>query len=109
MSIFSQRLKEAMKLRGISQSRLAHNAGTTEATISRYVNAIHDPGVLSILPGIAKTLNVSTDYLIGIIDYPEPISEDTTFLLNAYSRMSKSDKAALWAILEKYSNSNEIE
>ena len=101
-----------MKLRGISQSRLAHDSGTTEATISRYVNAKHDPGILSILPGIAKTLNVSTDYLIGIIDYPEPISpksDDITLLLNAYSRMSKSDKAALWAILEKYSSSSEIE
>ena len=109
MSIFSTRLREAMKLRGMSQSRLAHDAGTNEANISRYVNAKHDPGVLNILPGIAKTLNISADYLIGLIDYPEPLSDDKTLLLKAYSRMNESDKAALWAILEKYNDISEIE
>ena len=71
MSMFSERLQEAIKLRGVTQRWVADRANTTEATISRYAKAVHDPAVIEILAGISQALNVSSDYLIGLTNNPE--------------------------------------
>ena len=105
MSIFSQRLKETINMRGVSQKWVAEKANTTEATISRYIKEVNSPAILVILSDIAKALNVSTDYLLGITNLPttkDTITPEAKILLSCFSEMSSSDRHVLWALLDKY-------
>lgn len=105
MSIFSQRLKDTINMRGVSQKWVAEKANTTEATISRYIKEVNSPAVLVILTDIAKALNVSTDYLLGITNLPttkDTITPEEKILLSCFSEMSASDRYVLWALLDKY-------
>ena len=105
MSTFSQRLKETIISRGVSQKWVADRANTTEATISRYIKEVNIPAILVILSDIAKALNVSSDYLLGITNIPTPKDSMTTeqkILLDCFSDMNESDRYVLWALLDKY-------
>ena len=105
MSIFSQRLKETINMRGVSQRWVAEKANTTEATISRYIKEVNSPAILVILTDIAKSLNVSTDYLLGLTNLPstkETITPKEKILLSCFSEMSSADELVLWALLDKY-------
>ena len=112
MSMFSARLQEAIKMRGVTQRWVADKSGTTEATISRYAKAVHDPAVIEILTGISTALNVSSDYLIGLTNIPEArksIPAEQRILLDCYSKISESDSVVLWALLDKYMTAQERE
>ena len=112
MSMFSERLQEAIKMRGVTQRWVADSASTTEATISRYAKAVHDPAVIETLCGISKALNVSSDYLIGLTNVPErrnSIPTEQKLLLDCYSKISESDFFVLWALLDKYMTAQERE
>ena len=67
MDSFKKRVKDIMQNKGLKQSDLAKMTGITEATISRYCNGRRTPNI-KVLVKIAKILNVSTDYLLGIKD-----------------------------------------
>lgn len=112
MSMFSARLQEAIKLRGVTQRWVADKSGTTEATISRYAKAVHDPAVIEILAGISTALNVSSDYLIGLTNVPEvrkSLPTEQKILFDCYSKISESDSVVLWALLDKYMTAQERE
>lgn len=106
---FSSLLKSIMDERGISQKWLAEAANTTEATISRYINGVHQPNVLLVI-SIAKALNVSVDYLLGTTDIPSRNSDKTPelrLLIRCYTKASDRDKNLLWNILEDYMTEDE--
>ncbi|RKL63075.1 XRE family transcriptional regulator [Thermoanaerobacteraceae bacterium SP2] len=48
----------------MTQKQLAELIGTTEASLSRYENNLREPKA-EIISKLAKTLGVSTDYLLG--------------------------------------------
>ena len=105
MSMFSQRLKETIISRGVSQKWVADRANTTEATISRYIKEVNSPAILVILSDIAKALNVSTDYLLGITNIPTTkasLTQEEKILLSCFTNMTDSDRYVLWALLDKY-------
>ena len=105
MSIFSERLKELIASRGVTQAWVAKKANTTEATLSRYVLAKNNPPALEIVADIATALNCSTDYLLGNTNIPYPkesISFEQKLLIECYSEMSQEDITVLWALLDKY-------
>ena len=105
MSMFSQRLKETIISKGVSQRWLAERANTTEATISRYIKEVNSPAILVILSDIAKALNVSSDYLIGITNIPttkESVTPEEKIILSCFSNMTPPDRLVLWALLDKY-------
>ena len=105
MSIFARRLKDTINMKGVSQKWLAEKANTTEATISRYIKEVNSPAVLVILSDIARALNVSSDYLLGITNIPfskDSISPEEKILLSCFSNMNDSDRHVLWALLDKY-------
>lgn len=109
---FSTRLSEAIEARGVTQKWLAEKSFTTEATISRYVKQVNNPAVLTILADIARALEVSSDFLIGLTNIPDEkdtIADDAKILLSCYNRTSKDDKKVLWALLSKYMTSSERE
>lgn len=64
MSIFSDRLKEILDRRGMSQRDLAIKIETTEVSVSRYISGDRIPKGPIVLK-IAQALNVQTDWLLG--------------------------------------------
>ena len=64
MSIFTDRLNEMLKKRGITQRELAEKIGKTETSVSRYVNGDRIPKG-PVIVQMAQALNVQTDYLLG--------------------------------------------
>jgi len=65
---FSDRLKVTMKLRGCSVEELAKETYLSKAAICGYRKGIRTPNIV-ILRLIAKTLDVSSDFLIGLNEY----------------------------------------
>lgn len=107
---FAANLKKAIEERGVNQKWLADTAMTTEATISRYINGVNKSPDADILISIAKALNVSVDYLLGVSDVPnyrDDISPEERLLLKAFGRASDRDTSIIWQILEGYLSSAE--
>lgn len=66
--IFSKRLKSSMGK--MTQRQLAAKVGTTEVTVSRWLNGSRIPKLTDAVR-IASVLNVSLDYLSGISEFPK--------------------------------------
>lgn len=64
---FSYRLTVLLEECNMKQKDLAEKVGTTEVTISRYVNGMRIPRI-DVVAKIASVFNVSLDYLLGISD-----------------------------------------
>lgn len=67
------KIREALKIKGITSKQMASILGVSEGTFSGYVNGDHDPKSES-LSKIALTCGVSTDFLLGLTDSPNPIN-----------------------------------
>lgn len=112
MSIFSDRLAEAIRMRGVTQAWVADKANTTEATISRYTNQQNAPVAIVLLSQIAGALNVSSDFLVGRTNIPDvkpSLPPDKKILLDCYSKLSPQDAMVLWALLDRYMSPQERE
>lgn len=70
MKEIGKRIKRIRKRMGISQTELAGLAGRTSAAISQYESGTREPHSYTI-PGLAKALNVTADYLLGNLTYSE--------------------------------------
>lgn len=104
--IFGKRLSDLLYQRNLSQKELAAMSNTTEATISRYLSCDRTPQV-EIVISIAKALNVTTDYLLGITDNPTVCGDDSSEaneLLRCYSCSTNDEKRIVWAVLGKYAS-----
>lgn len=66
-----QRINAALAASNMKQKDLAKILGVTDNTISYYCRGARTPK-LEQLAQIAKTLNVTTDYLLGLTDDPSP-------------------------------------
>lgn len=65
MKELGDKLKLALKLKGMSQSDLARATGITTSAISRYINTSREP-TATMMRKICESLGVSSDYLLGI-------------------------------------------
>ena len=88
MPIIGERLRVTRQQRQISQRELARRCGLGENTLYVYENNRGDPSIDSLI-SIAKELNVSTDYLLGLSDKPlghlgDVLRADEKILLEAY-------------------------
>lgn len=72
MSVFSERLTALMRAKGLSQKQFAKKANITESAMSYYAKGMRTPSG-EVLARIAKTLNTTTDYLLGSVDNAEII------------------------------------
>lgn len=70
----SLRLRSARENKNLTQLQVAKLTGITNTTLSNYENATSrpDPDTLKLL---AKTYNVTTDYLLGLSDVPAPVKK----------------------------------
>lgn len=65
---FSTRLKITIQIRGYSIEQLAKDTYVTKSTIYGYLNGTRSPNLI-ILRLLAESLDVSTDFLIGLKEY----------------------------------------
>lgn len=70
MSQIGERIRERRQVLNLSQLDLAYAVETSPNQISRYERGENDP-TASMLIKIAKVLNASTDYLLGLVETPE--------------------------------------
>lgn len=71
MSKQASRIKERRRQLGFSQEELASRVGISQGQISSYERGEHEP-TASILMALARELEVSSDYLLGLHDDPTP-------------------------------------
>ena len=86
-STFATQLREALKLRGMSQANLAKEAKMSEQTISYYANGERQPNT-DVLIKLSKALNVSADYLLGLQDIK---SNDLT-IIDIHNKLGLSEE-----------------
>lgn len=67
MTKFKERLKEIRLEKELSQSKLAEKLGVDFRTISNWENGVRKPDIDKLVE-IAKSLGVTTDYLLGVDD-----------------------------------------
>lgn len=65
MSIFSDRLTELRKKRGLTQKELAEQIGIKQNSYSDWETGKNEPSLDNIIK-LAKIFNVTTDYLLGV-------------------------------------------
>jgi transcriptional regulator with XRE-family HTH domain len=85
------RLKSARERQGLSQEDLATRIGTNKNQILRYEKELNDP-TSEVLRAMAQELDVSTDYLLGLVDEPTEHAQEKDLapierrLLSAFRR-----------------------
>lgn len=65
--IFARRIKELRAEKGFSQQQLGDLVGVSKVSIFNYENGLQQPS-LEILVNLAKSLNCSVDFLLGVSD-----------------------------------------
>lgn len=66
------RLKQERERLGLTQEDVAKRVGITAAALSNYERGIRDPDT-ELLAKLANVYGVSTDYLLGLVDDPNPV------------------------------------
>ncbi|MBJ6359798.1 helix-turn-helix transcriptional regulator [Paenibacillus sp. MAHUQ-46] len=69
--MFAKRLKQLRKKRKFSMQELADETGVAKSTYAGYESGYRQP-TLETIQSIAKKLNTSADYLLGLTDYVDP-------------------------------------
>ncbi len=68
MRRFCERLRELRNEKGLSLDTISKETGISIATLSRWENGINDITSDNLIV-LAKYFNVSTDFLLGLLDY----------------------------------------
>lgn len=110
MSLFGDRLRDALKVRNVTQKDLADALGVKYKTINSYVNGLANPPMTN-LADIARYLNISTDYLVGIIQEPksiqkseDPFSSDILMIRRSYGTMTEEQRKAIISLVQSIVN-----
>ena len=92
MNKFGDRLKNARKLKGLTQKELADMINAKHNSVSNWENNHNkpDPDTIELLCGV---LDVSPNYLLGVSS-PE-ILNDEVILLNQYRQLDETGKREL--------------
>lgn len=109
--MFAQRLRTLMNEKHLSQLQLSKMAGTTEASMSRYLNERTYMPNASVLMKLADGLGVSIDYLMGLTNIPTPRKTEEEFgyvLYQCYARATSRDKMIVGTVLNEYLTDEEI-
>jgi len=107
MNEFAKRLKFIRKQLGITRKELGKITGIDPSLISRYERGERTPTIdnLSI---IAKALNISADYLLGLTDNPTPctrkLPEHIKKQLEEYEKLKKKHSKLLQLLEEGLKN-----
>ena len=89
MFSFATNLSRLLTAKGLTQKELASSIGTTEATISRYINGERGPNAV-LVAKMARVLNTTSDYLLGNTDDPSSLDKLTDMVEDAKKENSSS-------------------
>lgn len=92
MSLVGNRIREVRKFKKMSQTILGENVGVGKTTISNYETGYSLPDIET-LAKIASTLNVSTDYLVGINNNQKEFSTNNHYEIEKI--IDKTEKTLL--------------
>jgi transcriptional regulator with XRE-family HTH domain len=100
MDGISERIKNLLEKKGMTQRELAEKTGCTEAAISHYIKGDRTPRA-SVLSKIAIALDTTSDYLMeGIpVDVKEEIGYARKLIARNVSQMTKEEKMKILDIL----------
>ncbi|WP_131038711.1 helix-turn-helix domain-containing protein [Clostridioides difficile] len=111
MESLGDRIATLRKELDINQKELATKVGITEASLSRYENNLREPKS-EIIVRLAKALETSTDYLLGVNDNTKiskedkliienlSVSEKTKKLLEKIYSLEKEDREAIEKMID---------
>lgn len=111
MESLGDRIANLRKELDINQKELATKVGITEASLSRYENNLREPKG-EIIVRLAKALETSTDYLLGVNDNTKiskedkliienlSVSEKTKKLLEKIYSLEKEDREAIEKMID---------
>ncbi|AVD34750.1 helix-turn-helix domain-containing protein [Clostridioides difficile] len=111
MESLGDRIANLRKELDINQKELATKVGITEASLSRYENNLREPKS-EIIVRLAKALETSTDYLLGVNDNTNiskedkliienlSVSEKTKKLLEKIYSLEKEDREAIEKMID---------
>lgn len=81
------RVRDMRELRGLTQGQLAYKADTTASQISRLENDERPGAQASTLAKIAKVLDTTLDYLVGLTDDPGIPDQTSTLPVNTQAKL----------------------
>ncbi len=76
-------------------------AGISHASVSQFEHAVHEPAA-GTLGRLAKGLKVSTDYLLGLTDHPEPAATLASELAQERAKVRELDDAGALATSDSH-------
>ena len=83
------RLKRMREVKKLSQIEAAEKLRLSNGVLSNYERDYRDPDT-GTLAQMAKLYNVSTDYLLGLIDIPETVTREVNFQRMMYKTEANS-------------------
>ena len=103
--IFSERLKAARLVRGLSQGDLAELSGLKPAAVSHFETGQRTPSLNNLIR-LADALDVSADYLLGRIKQPQAQGTSFDMLLAAARDLKRADLNTIVKFSEMLSQQN---
>ena len=90
--LFSKRLRELRKEKGLSQVEMGEHLGYGYTAISSYETGRNEPSYTDLIH-ICRILDVSADYILGISDIRKPYAVlEKTDLIRLYNRAAELAK-----------------
>jgi transcriptional regulator with XRE-family HTH domain len=89
--IFPLRLRTAREMRELSQLELAERTRLQQAAVSLYESGARRPSLQN-LRRLSEALEVTTDYLVGRSESPEPMPSPDEPLLRDFERLTLADR-----------------
>ena len=105
-TIFGRRLKQALIEKNVQQKTLADVLEISDKTMSSYVHGNANPTLLG-LAKIAKYLNITADFLLGLSNelkplenIDDPIGEDILMIRRSYTSMPEHQRKAVLRLVQ---------
>jgi len=105
MKIQAARIALRRKQLSMNQEDLASMIGTSQKQVSKYENGVNDP-TGDVLANMAKALETTSDWLLGLTDIMEKpmrdksdLSEEDTAVINIYHQIPRDDRAKAMDVL----------
>lgn len=107
--MFAERIKKIKEVNNYTNAQIGAMADVSEGTVRAWIASGKQPTIDKIVK-LCVSLNVSSDYLLGLTDNTcDTISDDELKLLNCYRSLSKDEQImALGDIVRFATSKNEI-
>ena len=106
-SINMSNLKKIIKEKDYTVTKVAMEAGLSDSTIYNFIKGQRLPSLATLIE-LARILNTSTDYLLGLTDEPTKVDDikiinddaNTKFMIHNISSLSKEKKEKVDAYIK---------